>query len=118
MAKIRKEIADGLEFAAAAEKYSEAPSGKKGGDVGWLVIGGGKMPRVCTTAAFELQSGEMSQPVVSSYGAHLLLVTQRKDGQFSLEDVRPQVMQGLSSELQRKKVQELRAKARIDRLGE
>ncbi len=116
--KIRKEVAGGLDFAQAAEKYSQAPSGKKGGDVGWLVLGGGKMPRACTQAAIALEPGEMTEPIVSPFGVHLLQVTDRRPGQHSLEDVRAQVMQGISSELQRKKVQELRAKAKIERLAE
>lgn len=118
LSKIRQEITAGLDFAAAAAKYSEAPSGKKGGDVGWLVLGGGKMPRACTAAAFAVEPGEMTEPIASPFGVHLLLVTDRRPGQYSLEDVRAQVMQGISTELQRKKVQELRAKARIERLAE
>lgn len=117
LAKIRKVITDGLDFASAASKYSEAPSREKGGDVGFFLTEG-KMPKAFTKIAFSLQPGEMSEPFVSPFGAHLLLVTDRRPGENSLEDVRPQVMQAISTEAQKKKIQELRAKAKIERLGE
>lgn len=117
LAKIRKVITDGLDFASAASKYSEAPSREKGGDVGFFLTEG-KMPKAFTKVAFALQPGEMSEPFVSPFGAHLLLVTDRRPGENSLEDVRPQVMQAISSEMQRKKIKELRARAKIEYVSE
>lgn len=115
LAKIRDEIKAGLPFAEAARKYSQAPSRDKGGDVGYFLTEG-KMPRAFTKVAFALKAGEMSEPFVSRFGAHLCLVTDRKPGELSLEDVRPKVMEAISNELQAKKLQELRAKAKIERL--
>lgn len=117
LSKVRKVIEEGLDFATAASQYSEAPSREKGGDVGFFLTSG-KMPQAFTKVAFALQPGEMSQPFASPFGVHLLLVTERRPGEHSLEDVRPQVMQGISNEMQRQKLQELRAKAKIERLGE
>lgn len=115
LAKIRDEIKAGLPFAEAARKYSQAPSREQGGDVGYFLTEG-KMPRAFTKVAFALKPGDMSEPFVSRFGAHLCLVTDRKPGELSLEDVRPKVMEAISNELQAKKLQELRAKAKIDRL--
>ncbi len=116
LAKIRKVITDGLDFASAASKYSEAPSRDKGGDVGFFLTEG-KMPKAFTKIAFSLKPGEMSEPFVSPFGAHLLMVTDRRPGENSLEDVRSQVMQAISNEAQKKKIQELRAKAKIERFA-
>lgn len=115
LARIRDEIKGGLPFADAARKYSQAPSREKGGDVGYFLTKG-KMPRDFTKVAFALKPGELSEPFVSRFGAHLCLVTDRKPGELSLEDVRPKVMEAISNELQAKKLQELRAKAKIERL--
>ncbi|MES2793547.1 MAG: peptidylprolyl isomerase [Planctomycetota bacterium] len=117
LSKIRKVITDGLDFATAATKYSEAPSGKKGGDVGFFLTEG-KMPRAFTKVAFALQPGEMSEPFASPFGTHLCLVTDRHQGEKSIEDVRPQIMQAISTDLQLKKLQELRAKAKIERFDD
>lgn len=115
LSKVRDEIKSGLPFAEAARKYSEAPSGQKGGDVGYFLTEG-KMPRAFTRIAFALKPGELSEPFVSRFGAHLCLVTDRKPGELSLEDVRPKVMEGVSNELQAQKLKELRSKAKIERL--
>lgn len=114
LSKIRDEINAGLPFADAARKYSQAKSGEKGGDVGYFLTAG-KMPRAFTKVAFALKPGEMSEPFVSPFGAHLCLVTDRKQGELSLEDVRVKVMESLSNELQARKLKELRAKAKIER---
>ena len=113
LAKIKQVIEDGLDFASAARKYSESPSREKGGDVGYFLTEG-KMPRAFTKIAFALKPGEMSDPFVSPFGAHLCLVTDRRQGEHSLEDVRPKVMLAISNELRAKKMTELRAKAKID----
>lgn len=115
LSKIRDEVQTGLPFADAARKYSQAPSRDKGGDVGYFLTEG-KMPRAFTKVAFSLKPGEMSEPFVSPFGTHLCLVTDRKPGEKSLEDVRPQVMEAISKDIQGKTLKELRAKAKIERL--
>lgn len=114
LAKIRDEINAGLSFADAAKKYSQAPSRDKGGDVGFFLTEG-KMPRAFTKVAFSLKPGEMSEPFVSPFGAHLCLVTDRQEGELSLEDVRVKVMEKISAELMAKKLKELRSKAKIEK---
>lgn len=112
LSKIRQEIEAGLPFADAAKKYSQAPSRDKGGDVGYF-LPEGKMPRAFTKIAFSLKPGELSEPFASPFGAHLCLVTDRRD--LSLEDMRVKVMEAISRDLQTQKLKELRAKAKIER---
>lgn len=114
LSKIRDEIKAGLPFADAAKKYSQAPSREKGGDVGFFLTEG-KMPRAFTKVAFSLKPREMSEPFVSPFGAHLCLVTDRQEGELSLEDVRVKVMEKISAELMAKKLKELRSKAKIEK---
>lgn len=82
-ADIRKEImtsTDKMEifnkFRAAAKKYSKCPSGAAGGDLGWF--GKGDMVPEFEKAAFELPSGEVSEPVKTAYGWHLIYVVSKK----------------------------------------
>ena len=69
--KIAQEIKEGLAFDEAAKKYSEDPGTKdKGGDLGWFTKN--YMAPEFEKAAFELQPGQVSEPVKTSFGYHLI----------------------------------------------
>ena len=105
--QIRADVAAGtLEFVDAAKMYSESPSGSKGGDVGYFKYRG-KMPLSFTRPVFDLDVGEMSEPFVDAFGAHLVQVSERKPGDLSLEDVRSQVLSQMREELWAKTAAEL-----------
>jgi len=71
--KIREEIIAGKDFAEAAREVSLCPSGKQGGDLGYF--GKGQMVPEFETAAFSLPVGEVSEPIKTQFGWHLLVVT-------------------------------------------
>lgn len=73
--QIASEIKDKkITFEAAATKYSEDPGSKeKGGDLGWFSKG--KMVPQFETAVFSAKLGEVSAPIKSPFGYHLILVT-------------------------------------------
>ncbi len=79
---IAKEIASGkTTFADAAKKHSEDPgSGAKGGDLGDPFEFGGPMVPVFTLAAFQTPKGKVSPLVRSSFGWHIIMVTDIKPG--------------------------------------
>lgn len=113
LADLRQQITAGkIEFAAAAAAHSTAPSAKTGGDVGWIGFRGG-VPAPVSAAAFALQPGELSVPVRSALGVHLVQITERQPGELSLEDARPAVLEVLGEQLWDKTVKTLRAKAKI-----
>ncbi|MBC7817389.1 MAG: hypothetical protein IAG10_10910, partial [Planctomycetaceae bacterium] len=64
--------------------------------------------------AFALKGNEVSEPFRSATAVHLLTVTARIEGQDSLEDARPEILQQLSIELQREVLTQERAKAKIE----
>lgn len=114
LAKIRKEIVDQkLAFADAAKKYSEAPSKSQGGDVGWFPYQG-KMPLAFSQAAFQLKTGDISEPVVSPFGVHLIHVTARQPGELSFDDVRKEIIERISQELWRQTADGERKKTKVD----
>ena len=63
-------------FAKLAEKNSACPSSQKGGDLGEFKHG--QMVPEFDKAAFALKVGEISEPVKTSYGYHLIMTTDKK----------------------------------------
>ncbi len=71
--KLRKEIEAGASFAAVAEKSSQDTfSAKKGGDLGYVTPG--MMDGALDKVIFSLKPGELSKPVRSRFGYHLIEV--------------------------------------------
>lgn len=96
---LKAQIASGkISFQDAAKRYSESPTREQGGEVG-LIGFRGKLPADVSRAAFALKANEISDPVVSPFGVHLVQVTERIAGDLSLEDVRPQIFERLSERL-------------------
>ena len=76
---IKKEIDQGAAFDEMAKKYSNCPSAKNGGDLGFIQRKG-NLARLFSDAAFSLRRGQVSEPVQTEYGYHLIKVTEKKEG--------------------------------------
>lgn len=66
----------GADFAELAKKVSDCPSKQRGGDLNWFTRH--QMVKEFEDAAFALQKGELSKPVQSPFGWHVILLTDRK----------------------------------------
>ncbi|MCH7499697.1 MAG: peptidylprolyl isomerase [Nitrospina sp.] len=75
--EIKQKLDDGEEFAKLAEQYSECPSKKRGGDLGWF--GKGAMVRPFEVAAFSAQEGDVVGPLKTEFGWHLVYIYEIKD---------------------------------------
>lgn len=74
--QIKREMEKGeASFEEMAEKHSECPSGDDGGDLGFF--GRGKMAKPFEKKAFNMEEGEISEPVETQFGWHLI----RKEGE-------------------------------------
>ena len=90
-AAIREQITSSkMTFADAAKKHSKAPTGKDGGDIGGIHRRE-PMPEEFSRAAFALAKGEVSQPVITAFGVHLIQVRDIIAGQRSWEDCREEL---------------------------
>ena len=69
--EIIKELKEGKDFTELAVEKSICPSRKKGGDLGMLNYGGNLAGPV-KEAAFKLKMNEISEPVKSEYGFHVI----------------------------------------------
>ncbi|MGD0898545.1 MAG: peptidylprolyl isomerase [Thermoguttaceae bacterium] len=97
--EIRTEIVSGtISMAEAAKKYSMGPSGRDGGRLGWIGRRG-PMDEAFSRAAFALKKDELSPPVRSPFGVHLIRSDEIKPGSKTLPDVRREVEDALSREL-------------------
>ena len=67
---ILDQLNKGGNFSQIASQKSLCPSGKRGGDLG--IFGRGKMVREFENAAFNLQKGQISQPVKTEFGWHII----------------------------------------------
>lgn len=72
------------DFAVFAKKLSTCPSGKKGGSLG--TFGRGQMVPEFDSVCWSAPVGEVQGPVKTSFGYHLILVTDRNDGAAPKED--------------------------------
>lgn len=114
---IRQEILEGADFAVIATDISQDPgSAVKGGELGWLSKGE-------TVPAFEqamdaLQVGEISQPVVSQFGVHLIQLQERRKVDVSEQKRRDAVRQEIGKRKVAEKyeqfLKQLKSRAYID----
>ena len=74
---VQRELKKGVSFEEMAKKKSEGPSAPKGGDLGFF--GKGQMVKAFEEAAFGLPVGEVSKPVRTRFGFHLILVQEKRD---------------------------------------
>jgi peptidyl-prolyl cis-trans isomerase SurA len=80
--EIRNEIAAGGDFAKFAHTYSQDGSSSQGGDLGW--ISPGETVPEFERAMNNLQDGQISDPVRSEYGYHLIQVLGRRESEGSV----------------------------------
>ncbi len=115
--RIREEILSGkLTFAQAAEKYSSGPSRRRGGDLGFIPRRD-RMVEAFSAAAFALEVGEISQPVLTQFGVHLILCTDIKPGTKMWSDVQGELEVIVARERFDALAAELRPRAAIEFTG-
>ena len=74
--QIKHEIDNGGSFEYYARVYSLCPSGRQGGDLGYF--GKGQMVPEFERAAFDTPVGQVSKPVYTQFGWHLIKVLDKE----------------------------------------
>ena len=74
--KVIQQIKGGASFEDIAKKVSKCPSGKDGGDLGYF--GRNRMVKPFEDAAFNLDVGQLSAPVKTQFGYHVIKVTGKR----------------------------------------
>ncbi len=84
--RVRAELAGGADFAEVAKRESSDPGSKEnGGDLG--TFGRGQMVPAFEAAAFALPVGEVSQPVATPFGYHLIQVQEKNGDQITARHI-------------------------------
>lgn len=108
----------GEDFAKVAAELSKDPgSGKEGGDLGWFTKD--RMVPEFAEAAFKLQKGQVSDPVKSQFGWHVIKLEDKRAKPLpDFAAVKPQIDQYLERKAQQDVVIALREKAKVERLDQ
>ena len=103
IAELQARIVAGEDFGDIAREYSEDPgTALKGGELGWSTSG--QFVPIFESTAAELEVDEMSEPVFSQFGWHIIQVTGRRSQDFSETLITNQARNALG---QRKYAEEL-----------
>lgn len=82
---IQDELNKGADFEELARKYSDCPSAAQGGDLGYFSRG--QMVPEFEKTAFALEIGEVSEPVLTEFGYHLIRVDDKRDGEIKARHI-------------------------------
>lgn len=104
--QIRVEIMAGRNFADVAKQRSACASAGAGGDLGY--IRRTYMPRAFDDVAFSLKVGDISEPVRTQHGVHLIKVFDKKPARAQeLGEVKDLIEKVLAGEIRKRKVDEI-----------
>ena len=91
-----KATAEGADFSQLAIDSSEGPSARKGGDLG--IFSADRMVDEFSDAAFQLEPGEVSKPIKTKFGFHIIKVYGKyPPGELPLEALHDQIEERLSA---------------------
>jgi peptidyl-prolyl cis-trans isomerase C len=112
----RKRIKAGEDFAKVAKEVSKDPSAE-GGDLGWFTKE--RMVPAFADAAFKLKVGQISQPVHTQFGWHIIQVEGIRQAKFPpFDKVKDQIARYVVQKAQAELISSLRKGAKIQRFDE
>jgi peptidyl-prolyl cis-trans isomerase C len=112
--QMKQEIAENkITFADAAKKYSEGPSRRVGGDLGFIGRNGPMVPAF-NDVAFALEKGQTSEPTITPFGVHLIQVTDEKAGDKQWTDVQERLKQIVAQEMVEQIAKQQRENVKIE----
>lgn len=111
---IKAELDEGADFAETAKARSTGPSGPSGGELGWF--SDGQMVPEFQEAVNTLESGQVSDPVQTQFGWHVIILNDKRDKEApELEAVAEELLAELRQNAIEDRIEELTSKAKIER---
>lgn len=115
--KLREQITTGkMTFEEAARRYSQAPSRLRDGAMGYIPRHGLAVEPFAA-AAFKVPKGNLSEPVITPYGVHLLKVTDSRRGSKTWSDAKEQLKAPAAQAIFNQLAEQQRAAAKIEFTG-
>ena len=110
---IVERLGRGDDFAELAKEFSKGPSAEAGGDLGFFAKG--DMVPSFDKVVFELKPKEISEPVQTQYGWHVIEVTEKRSSEpNAFENEKHRILAGLIEEKRQKVIEDLRGKSKIE----
>lgn len=111
--EIYEKAKGGEDFANLAKEYSTDSSAESGGDLGYFSVD--RMVPVFEETAFNMEVNEISEPVHSQFGWHIIKVTDKRNVE---EEIPPldEIKEDIRNKLINRKIDKEEAKAKIDHL--
>jgi len=109
-------VKGGEDFAKVADELSKDPAAK-GGDLGWFTKD--RMVPEFADVAFKMKPGEISDPVKTQFGYHVIKVEETRTKSFPpFEQVKEQAAHYVQQKAQAELVEKLRKDAKVERTDE
>ncbi len=113
--QVLAELKKGADFAELAKKKSKDPGASDGGDLGFFTKE--QMVPEFSAAAFKMEPGQLSEPVKSAFGWHIIKVEEKRNRKApEFEQVKGQLETYVARKAQSEYVAKLRDAAKIERL--
>ena len=115
-AKIAAEIKGGKSFEAAAVEYSRDPGSPDDGDLGWFPRE--EMVPEISDAVFSMKPGEVSGPVQTQFGWHVIQLVEFRDlPKPTIEEAHDEIVRKIARDEGQKLMEKLRSDAKIEIIG-
>lgn len=112
-----QKLADGADFAELAKTESTGPTGSNGGDLGYFTRE--QMVTPFAETAFAMETGEISEPVQTQFGWHVIKVEDKRESQPpKFADIKERLKSALVTQRLQTRMAELRDSANIEILDE
>lgn len=107
-----------ITFEDAAKKYSKCPSSERGGNLGDFAKG--QMVPEFENACFSMNAGDISEPVKTEFGYHIIRLNSKTDSQpINFENIKPQIKEHLIADKQKSayqsKINQLKILYQVDK---
>ena len=113
---ILADLKQGKVFEEMAKEHSIGPTGKNGGKLNWFDLN--SMVPEFSTALMVLSEGDISQPVKTEFGWHLIKLNKTREKKIpDLEEVKPQIVQSLRQKKINDYLKSLTTNSKIEFLG-
>ena len=110
--EIQERLKKGEDFATVAKEKSKDPSAE-GGDLGFF--GRGQMLKPFEDAAFQLKEGEISNPVQTQFGWHIIKVEEKRTRPLpTFDQVKDTIISQLTQQKAKQTLKDLHNAAKID----